>query len=214
MFKPYINLGGPEWLDCIHEFVLENIPDKEAKDWTMRLSKAIQECNNFEKVKTLFMIKCLEGGIEVLDQIKFDKTRYPLILKAVEDSREAATSTIKALESEDTQGEHNNPCYWPAACAFHYANIRFHELKPDVDQLEARCAALGAYLLAYNAMAPFNVDYYLARKACRHHGHWLDAKCFMVASRSAQGTQWDYSADSIKKFCKVLLALLKKYKRK
>lgn len=89
-------LGIPEWLAHIEDYVFEGLENGESQRWPLRFLKAIKVGSNLEKKKSLILIKVLE-----LVKSKVDKTEHSDVFAIVNE-------VIKLLKSGGTPRQFGN----------------------------------------------------------------------------------------------------------
>src|ERR1700744_2804124 len=75
-----VELGIPEWLARLEDTLFENMSFEKSKNFPLLFLEAINVGSDLEKIKAPFLIYILEG---VLD--KFDRAKFPDVLKAIQD---------------------------------------------------------------------------------------------------------------------------------
>lgn len=68
-------LGIPEWLARLEDTIFEGLYKKDAKEWPLRFSKAIEPGQDLEKIKAPFIVYVLESNLERLQDERFKEQK-------------------------------------------------------------------------------------------------------------------------------------------
>ncbi len=199
-------LGIPEWLARVEDTLFEGMPNARAKKWPAQFLAAIKPGVDLEKAKNPFLIFVLKSTLKSMKKVKFNKTKFPDVQKAIEGSEAAVKEMIHCLtEGLDTSAAARSA--WSAESAARSAwsaesVARSAARSAWSAESVARSAAWSAESVARSAESAESVARSAARSAWSAKSVASSARSAAWSARSAESASFDQYGNELLKILK------------